>query len=592
MNIILTSIHISKSPDAIPLAPTLLKGYLLENINNYELNIYIKESTLKESMDIFINNIMDKKPDIVGLSIYLWNREYYIKLAKKLKQINPDLIIIAGGAETRSDYITLLNNNIDYTIQGEGEEVFFELIESIINNNNCTHIDGVNDNISRFISDLNTIPSPLINNYIDLKNYDGYLWELSRGCPFSCDFCFESRGSSGVRYYNLSRIEKELNIITNNNVPQVFVLDPTFNKDLKRAKSILNLIKKNNKGTHFHFEVRAELLDLEISELFYDIGASLQIGIQSAHDGVLKLINRRIDRDKFRSKIELLNKTGAIFGLDLIYGLPGDNYLGFKESMEYVLSLQPNHVDIFPLSVLPGTALWDNSKKLELNYTQTVPYTVISSPTFSKNDMIKSELLKKACDFIYNECKSTGWLIQTCKEIKVTITDFIENFSIWSLNNPKMTDPDPISTVKLYINDKYKPKKYYLIMDIINYHTAYSKALLEEKIITSVPKSKIMKSIPVLSTTASLLRFSYPILDAFDMGFYTIKDIKDNFKKGSSKAISWFHSSGEVIFDCYTDTIMNYLDSIEGISTNFELSRDIDIDFLIFAQTSGLINFR
>lgn len=591
MNIVLTSVHIDKTPDALPLAPALLKGYLDKNLNNKGLKTYIREFTVKRDLKECAKSIISLKPEIVGFSIYLWNSDYYLKLAKELKSLNSNIVIVAGGAEVRSGYKKLLKSGIDYTLQGEGEEIFYEFVDSIISGRSPLNISGVNDSENRYIGDLNTIPSPLITKNINLKKYDGYLWELSRGCPFSCDFCFESRGLKGVRYYNLNRIKEELDIIIESQTPQVFVLDPTFNKDLDRAKTILKLIKKKNRGTHFHFEVRAELLDREIAELFSDIGASLQIGIQSAHDNVLKLINRRLNRDKFRNKISLLNSCGTIFGLDLIYGLPGDSYKGFKESMEYVLSLQPNHIDIFPLSVLPGTALSDNAQKLNLTYLKNPPYTVIESPTYSKDDMIKSKKLKEACDYIYNRGKSTGWLSQVCEELKVSLTDFIEAFSTWSKNMNLKAEGSEINLIKKYIKENFKSRYINLIEDIINYHSSYSKALLSKKSRSGMDKKKLLTSKMKLSKTVTIGEFSYDLLEAFDYGLYEIKVIKKMFSPCRSSYISWYHSGGDVMFDCYSKDIMLFLKKVDGKKTALDIDKKIDPEFLSFAQDSGMLIF-
>lgn len=590
MNIVLTSIHIRKSPDAVPLAPALLKSYI--NSNNKKYNIEIKEFYLKDNIKKVASIIMAQNPKVVGFSIYLWNREFYKKLTKAIKDINKKVIIIAGGAEIRSSYKKLLKCGIDYTLQGEGEEVFLEFLNAIDKNKKPEVIKGINDSVNRFIKNINSIPSPLLSKTIDIKGRDGYLWELSRGCPFSCDFCFESRGTEGVRYYTLDRVEKELNEIIKMKVPQVFVLDPTFNKDLPRAKKILRLIKKKRCSTHFHFEVRAEFLDNEIAELFAAIGASIQIGIQSGSDEVLKKVNRRLNRKLFTEKINLLNRHGVVFGLDLIYGLPGDNYHGFKNSMEYVLSLQPNHVDIFPLAVLPGTALKDNAESLKLTYLKEPPYTVINSPSFSAKDMKKSELLKLSCDYIYNYAKSTGWLSQIVKELKIDITTFIEDFIKYTKPNTLKTRGNEIETIKKFICDTYSPKMIDLIKDIITYHSSYSKALLSKKKITHLPKDRLIKAVPYFPKTTSAIKSSYNLLEAFDNGLFTINEIKRLYTKEKGCYITWFHSHGEVVSDCYNEKIMNFLFMIDGKKRSHEIAPGIDKEFLYFAQESGMLLFK
>ncbi|MGL1894073.1 MAG: B12-binding domain-containing radical SAM protein [Spirochaetaceae bacterium] len=591
MNIVLTSVHISNTPDAIPLAPALLKSYI-EKYNNKldDFNISIEEFTIDDTLNKVLNTISKYKVDLIGFSIYLWNKEFYINLCKELKKVYPNIIIVAGGPEVRSSYSNLIDFGIDYTIQGEGEEVFSEFISSLLDGTDCTKIDGINDDKTRYIKDLNIIPSPILTKNLDLTKYDGYLWELSRGCPFSCDFCFESRGLAGVRYYSLERISKELNVIIKNKVPQVFVLDPTFNKDLSRAKKILKIIKDKKTDIHFHFEVRAEFLDNEICQLFTDIGASLQIGIQSAHDDILKLVNRRLNKKLFTNKISLLNDSGSIFGLDLIYGLPGDNYKGFKDSMEYVLSLQPNHIDIFPLAVLPGTTLWDNAKKLKLKYLDSTPYTVLTSDTYTAEDMNKSHDLKEACDFIYNKAKSTAWFVQVTKELNVTSIDFIETFIKWYNNSSKKVGNE-VEIIKKFISFQYKPKNLTLIEDIINYHASYSKALLGEKNITTEAKLSLKNLVPTLSNTASYINFNYPILDLFDEGYYEISSIKKISKPKKSKAIAWFNNGGDVIFECYPKQIMNFINKIDGNLNCSQIDNSIDNDFLLFAQNSGMLYF-
>lgn len=587
MNIVLTSVHIRKSPDAIPLATALLKSAIMSSRLNTVTKVNCIECTIELRPEDFVDQILSSNPDIIGLSVYLWNRDYYERVITLLKERDNRLIILAGGAEMRANYQDFIDLGVDYTIQGEGEEVIVELLEAIKDGSDPNRIKGINDSSSRFIVDLSTLTSPLLTNNIDLKKYDGYLWELSRGCPFSCDFCFESRGSKGVRYYPMDRVEAELDYLIKSNIDQVFVLDPTFNKDLPRAKKILKLIKRKNRGIHFHFEVRAELLDDEIARLFAEIGASLQIGIQSGHDSVLKLINRRLNRELFAKKISLLNRYGVIFGLDLIYGLPSDNYEGFKASMEYVLSLQPNHLDIFPLAVLPGTQLWDNSENFQLMYSPQPPYIVESSPSFSSKDMLKATKLKDSCDFIYNRCKSTGWLLQVVKELKTNATDFIESYSNWSRRDKN----EGIDQVKSYIKEYYKPKRFTLIEDIINYHQAYSKALLAPKGSTDVTEKDITKAYISFGNTVSLMTLRYPLLDAFDSGYYTIEEIKQYYPKESSRVVSWYHLGGEVVFETYSPEIMDFLSQIDGKIRVYEINSNIDIEFLLFAQSSGMLQF-
>ena len=584
MNIILTSVHIEKSPQAIPLAPMLLKGYTEKFLKNDDIVIRVKEFYISDDIKTIAKKIFNMKPDIFGVSIYLWNREFYSNLILSLKRLNPNLIIIAGGADVRSTSNKLIAIGVDYIIQGEGEQKFLKLIDELYNNKVSIGLDYKEE---KPISNLDNIPSPLLNGNIELSNYDGYLWELSRGCTFNCDFCFESRGTKGVRYYSLSRVEKELDHIIAAETAQVFVLDPTFNIDKNRAANILQLIKTKNKGTHFHFEIRAELLTNDLAKLFSEIECSLQIGIQSSNSQVLQTVNRTLNKDIFKKKIKLLSKYGITFGLDLIFGLPKDNYAGFKKSMNFVLNLEPNHIDIFPLAILPGTVLKENAKILSITYLDTPPYTITESNTYSKNDMKQSLKLKDACDYIYNLGSAIGWLKQVCLELQCPLIDFIEKFIYYKIDKSK----DVRQNILLFICKSFDRGKKELIADMITYHFNYSKALLSEKNRSYISKKDLYNSTPRLSIGGSIHKFNYDILQAFENGHYTIKDIKKHYNNSFSTVVIWFHLGGKVCSEIYSKKIMIFLGCCNGKMLSRNIDKNIDKNFLSFAQEVGLLLF-
>lgn len=593
MNILLTSMHIERSPQAVPLAPALLKSSLMEMKGNHSVSIM--EFYIHETVSSWVKRIKKENPRCVGFSVYLWNREHYMELARALKKEIPGIIIFAGGAEVTAGRKSLLKAGIDYTLTGEGEEIIKEFISSLNNPGKLKKIPGVNSSHSRYIKDLNTIPSPLLKGVLNLKDYDGFLWELSRGCPFSCDFCFESRGHKGVRQFSMKRVEQELDLIIKNSVDQVFVLDPTFNKDLKRAKDILQLILKKNRGTHFHFEVRSEFLDRESAELFAALGSSLQIGLQSAHNRVLKNINRTIKKEKFTAKIQLLNEAGAIFGLDLIYGLPGDNYTGFKESMDFALSLQPNHLDIFPLAVLPGTVLADKERDLGITRQTQPPYTVIKTESFSKEDMKKAESLTEACNYVYNRGKSTGWLLPVTSTLGLSFTDFFEKFLLWSQKEKRDLHKKgkETETVTEFIKTFKNPLEE-VILDLIEYHNAYSRALLGkkpsfnkiDKFTAVIQEAEEIKA--VLPPGTHLSRFFYNFIEVLESGITDIEVISGFFQKEETLSVTWFHPEEGVLTDTFSPVYMEVLETIGKKEKLLHPSPEVR-EFLVYALVSGMI---
>jgi radical SAM superfamily enzyme YgiQ (UPF0313 family) len=418
--LILVSIHIKDSPQAVPLAAASLKAQLdsVPSISR-RLNVSFNDYTVDNPADFIAADLCRNIPDMIGFSTYLWNRRLVLDACRIIKEKFPAVILFAGGAEATALPLLLLDcAPFDFVIKGEGEIVLTEAMNRLLKGGTLEDIPGVflkgaklnPEKDQQPVMDLNSLPSPYLTGTIDPGRYSGLLWELSRGCPFKCSFCFESRGVAGVRQISADRIRKELEYFEEKKVTQVFVLDPTFNCDMKRAKKILRMILKTAPRIHFTFEIRVEFIDHEIARLFAGMNCSLQIGLESAVPEVLAKVNRTIDTAKFAEKISLLNQAGVIFGLDLIYGLPGDTINGFEKSLNDALRLQPNHLDIFPLAVLPGTALYDQAEAFSLNCLRDVPYTLISSPGFSESGMAQAECLKNACEIFYNRGGAAGWM--------------------------------------------------------------------------------------------------------------------------------------------------------------------------------------
>jgi hypothetical protein len=240
------------------------------------------------------------------------------------------------------------------------------------------------------------------------------------------------------------------------------------------------MIQKTAPLIHFTFEVRTEFIDAEMAELFATINCSLQLGLQSVIPEVLSNVNRSIDPDKYAEKISMLNSAGVVFGLDLIYGLPGDTLEGFKQSLDYALMLQPNHLDIFPLAVLPGTALYDDAAGFGLQHQNDAPYILISSPGFTEVDMAAAGSLKSACEIFYNQGGAAGWMFMVTETLAVGPADLIEEFV-------KFTPPDELTKEQItglqlaFVQGRFRKhdreQLFPVIEDIIIIHGAMNRSL-------------------------------------------------------------------------------------------------------------------
>jgi len=427
MKLVLVAIHIEPSPRAVPLGPAMLASALRRAFPQAPqtriLNLF-----LEQSASACAEKILESDPDTVGFSIYVWNRTLSLAIAALLKARKPSLILFAGGAEVTADPAGVLaSGSLDFVLPGEGEELILDALGRLLQGAPPHEIAAAIQ--PGPVLDLGTLASPYLDGTLQLQEYTGALWELSRGCPFKCDFCFESRGTAGIRRIRLDRVEAELTAFVRGGIREVFVLDPTFNFHKAQAKQILRLIAQQAPDIHFFFEVRSEFLDREMAGLFATLRCTLQIGLQSAQDEVLRLIGRSIDPEAFEAKILLLHQAGVPYGFDLIYGLPGDSLEGFRASVDFALSLVPNHLDIFRLAVLPGTRLAETAPGLGLAYQADNPHQVIATPTFSREDLDTASRIAQGCDVLYNQGKAVPWFDIILEALDLSPSQIFECFA-------------------------------------------------------------------------------------------------------------------------------------------------------------------
>jgi radical SAM superfamily enzyme YgiQ (UPF0313 family) len=428
MKLVLAAIHIEPSPRAVPLGPAMLASALKRTFPD-ELQVRLLDLFLDQPAALCAEKILETEPDSVGLSVFTWNRTLSLEIAVLLKARRPDLILFAGGAEATADPAGLLApGSLDFILPGEAEELILVAMGALLMG---TSLDELRRSLNPApVKDLATLSSPYLDGTLELQAYTGALWELSRGCPYACDFCFESRGTAGVRRIPMDRVRAELDLFQASGVREIFVLDPTFNFQKVQAKRILRLIAKQAPEIQFFFEVRSEFMDREMAGLFAAIHCTLQIGLQSAWADVLRNISRTIDPQAFEARILELHEAGVPYGFDLIYGLPGDSLSGFRASLDFALSLVPNHVDIFRLAVLPGTRLAETAPALGLRHEPGTPYHVISSPTFGEKDMAQAARLAEGCDVFYNQGKAVPWFDMLLQALDMTASEVFEAFTL------------------------------------------------------------------------------------------------------------------------------------------------------------------
>ena len=462
--IVCATLLVEKSPQALPLGAACVASSIKSRFKNLEVLLfsptmedseYFGKSDV-EKANIFAENLLafagvDAENSIkaVCLSVYVWNRLVLEKVGLSLME--KGILVIAGGPEITANPDSFVG--ADFVVSGEGEAAVPLLLEKLENASKFEKSDiGIFEKDfaeeaffvekSKYHPETKKVfykkslageelTSPYLDGTLDLSKYEGALWELARGCPFKCSYCYESKGEKKVRLLPMERIEKELKLFAEKDVPQVFVLDPTYNANKERALSLLKMMTKITPNTFYYFEARAEFIDRQIAKAFTKLPCAVQFGLQSSDEEVLKKVNRSFNKAQFVKNINILNQEGVIFGFDLIYGLPGDNLSGFCNSIDFALNLMPNNLELFCLSVLPGTDLFDDAKGYGLVFQEEAPYHVIETSGFSKSDMGSASKIAAACNVFYNQGRAVPWFASLMKALQIKPSKFFKDFIAW-----------------------------------------------------------------------------------------------------------------------------------------------------------------
>lgn len=618
MKVLLVAIHPFPSPQAVPLANAFLKSSLAtdEGLAG-AVEVELRDFFAGEAPASCAAALLTENPDAVGFSCYLWNRENCREIAAELRRQLPGLVLFAGGPEPTADPERVLGeSSFDFLIVGEGEFSFVEAMARLCAGRPlagaagiaCREGESVTASFRPPVELLDTIPSPYLAGFLPPDRYGGVLWQLSRGCDFACSFCFDQKGVKGVRRFSLERLKRELDWFVRNGVSQAFVLDSTFNREMKRAKEILRLIGRVAPHIHFHFEVRSEFIDQEMARLFARLNCSLQIGLQSADPQVQKGVRRIFNPDEFSGKVALLNQAGAIFGFDLIYGLPGDTLAGFEKSLDFALALYPNHLDIFPLAVLPGTELAGRADALGLDRQPDPPYALLSTPTFSAEEMGEAARLAAACDIFYSRGKAVAWFNALRAPLDLTPSAFLKGFGLWlagerggAVAEADLADRDIWQLQRGYLAHRFAGRRLRKLLpvalDLVDYHYHYAAALTAPQ--PDIPTDRELELTDLLAArftlapAARLAMFNYEIVDILESGEIELREFIDCFSPAGSWAVI-YPRGGTVFTESLVEPYFRLLERLDGrtpagkIAAELGIPADEAASFMEFAAAEGI----
>ena len=431
--------------------------YIHSNLAVYSLRSYARtfgyepellEFTINQQKDQILKGIYEAKPDLLCFSCYIWNLSYVEEIIEDIKKILPKVTIWAGGPEVSYDAPQFLKRHpeVDGIMCAEGEKTLTELISYYeIGKSQGKSLDGINGIVYQENKTIHQTPlrdimnmDDLVFPYEDLKDFEHKIiyYESSRGCPFSCSYCLSSIDKK-LRFRSFSLVEKELEFFLAHKVPQVKFVDRTFNCKKSHAMAIWTYIKEHDNGiTNFHFEVAADLLTEDEIALIQTMRPGLiqlEIGVQSTNEKTLAEIHRKTDFEEITRKVKAVQKGENVHQhLDLIAGLPYENYESFGHSFNDVYALKPEQLQLGFLKVLKGSYMAEAAEGYGCVHKAKPPYEVLGTRWLSYEEILKLKGVEEMVEVYYNSgqfqktIRAMEHLFETAFSMYEELADFYE----------------------------------------------------------------------------------------------------------------------------------------------------------------------
>lgn len=431
--------------------------YIHSNLAVYSLRSYARtfgyepellEFTINQQKDQILKGIYEAKPDLLCFSCYIWNLSYAEEIIEDIKKILPKVTIWAGGPEVSYDAPKFLKRHpeVDGIMCAEGEKTLTELISYYeVGKSQGKSLDGINGIVYQENKTIHQTPlrdimnmDDLVFPYEDLKDFEHKIiyYESSRGCPFSCSYCLSSIDKK-LRFRSFSLVEKELEFFLAHKVPQVKFVDRTFNCKKSHAMAIWTYIKEHDNGiTNFHFEVAADLLTEDEIALIQTMRPGLiqlEIGVQSTNEKTLAEIHRKTDFEEITRKVKAVQKGENVHQhLDLIAGLPYENYESFGHSFNDVYALKPEQLQLGFLKVLKGSYMAEAAEGYGCVHKAKPPYEVLGTRWLSYEEILKLKGVEEMVEVYYNSgqfqktIRAMEHLFETAFSMYEELADFYE----------------------------------------------------------------------------------------------------------------------------------------------------------------------
>ena len=464
MNILLTAIN-AKYIHSNPAVYSLRAYACRYGGSRYEEEIRIAEYTINQPVDEILMDIYERCPDILCISCYLWNINYVEQLIREIPKVLPETKIWLGGPEVSYNAREMLDGypGLAGVMCGEGEQTFLELMQYYhgegaaalrdvagiayrARTGNGNAAGDVCETPVRPALDLSTIPFI----YEHIEDFDNRIvyYESSRGCPFSCSYCLSSIDKC-LRFRDPDLVRRELQFFIDHEVPQVKFVDRTFNCRHDHAMAVWSYIKEHDRGiTNFHFEVAADLLNDEEIALIRSMRPGLiqlEIGVQSTNPDTVREIRRRMDLVKVEKNVAAVREARNVHQhLDLIAGLPYEDYDSFARSFDRVYAMKPDQLQLGFLKVLKGSLMHEKTEEYGLVYQDRPPYEVLSTKWLSYSNVIRLKKIEEMVEVYYNSGQFRNTMEQleqayaSSFEMYGALADYYEKNGMFRLNHSRI----------------------------------------------------------------------------------------------------------------------------------------------------------
>ena len=412
-----------------------------------EFDCELAEYTIKDPAFNIVSELFQKKPDVVGFSCYIWNINETISVIRMLKTVLPNIKIVLGGPEVSYDVHEWIRKHeeIDYIIMGEGEVSFKEMLRHINGEIPLEKVPGIcylEDGKLKIHAqpakiDLREIASPFRFDE-DLPHIGKRIQyiETSRGCPFSCQFCLSSI-EVGVRYFNREKIKEDIRYLMNHGAKTIKFVDRTFNISRSYAMEMFQfLIDEHQPGVVFQFEITADIMRPEVIQFLNDNAPKglfrFEIGVQSTNDLTNDLVKRRQNFEKLARTVTMVKEGGKIDQhLDLIAGLPEEDYASFRKTFNDVFAMRPEELQLGFLKLLRGTGLRLEAEKFGYTYVDISPYEIFSNNVLTFDDIVRIKHAEDVLEKYWNAHRMDNTIEYLVTQSFETPFDFFQSFGTY-----------------------------------------------------------------------------------------------------------------------------------------------------------------